>query len=349
MGQSTASREDIRIGGEAVAPGTTLERRVRAVEEADGAWVEIPVVVTCGSRPGPVLFVGGGVHGDETNSVAIVARLVHETDAKELAGTLIAIPVQSPVAFRTQHRLPLAHYMKSPMDQSPIDVFHSFPGDPNGNMAAVIAHVLFDGFMSKADLVLDIHTPTTGGRYAPFVFLPPTRCGAVVDRCEELGKVFGADFILANDKGMYVGDKNPHVVAAERGIPAFGIELGEGGRLEDEEIDRGIRGLRNIMRAIGMLPGETEVFGRREVIRTMTVIRSTRAGLLRVVVGLREEVRKGQVVATITDIFGRVTEEIVAPHAGPVVRVTTFSTVGSGERVVQLGVKRDSQLREHRA
>jgi predicted deacylase len=192
--------------------------------------------------------------------------------------------------------------------------------------------------MSQAEYIFDVHTPTTGGRYAPFAFLPPTRCGAVVQRCQELANVFGADFILANDKGMYVGDKNPHVVAAERGKVAFGIEVGEGGRLEPVEVERGLRGLLNIMRSLSMLPGEVELFGRREVIRTMTVIRSTRAGLLRLCVGLQDAVVKGQTVATITDVFGDLIEEIVAPHAGPVVRITTFPTVPSNERVVQLGV-----------
>jgi predicted deacylase len=250
------------------------------------------------------------------------------------------VPVQNPLAFQTQHRLPFAHLIKSPMDQNPADVFHSFPGDPAGNVAAILAHVLWDRLMRQADYVLDLHTPTTGGRYAPFAFLPPTRCGAVVQEAEMLARAFGADFILANDRGMYVGDKNPHVVAAEHGKIAFGIELGEGATLEPAEIDRGVRGLRNVLRAVGMVPGAPEQFGRRYVMRTMTVIRSGRGGLLRLHVGLNDDVKTDQTVATVTDVFGDVVEEIRAPHAGPVVRITTFPIVSGGERVVQLGVPR---------
>jgi predicted deacylase len=154
----------------------------------------------------------------------------------------------------------------------------------------------------------------------------------------ELARIFGADFILANDVGMYVGDKNPHVVAAESGKVAFGLEVGEGGRLEPKEVERGIRGLINIMRHLKMLKGETEQLGRQEMIRTMTVIRSTRAGMLELRAGLQDQVVKGQVIATITNVFGEVIEEIMAPHDGPVVRITTFPTVPSNERVMQLGV-----------
>jgi predicted deacylase len=89
-----------------------------------------------------------------------------------------------------------------------------------------------------------------------------------------------------------------------------------------------------------MVPGTPEEFGRRYVMRTMTVIRASRGGLLSLRVGLNDEVRADQVVATVTDVFGDVVDEIRAPHAGPVVRITTFPIVATSERVVQLGVPR---------
>lgn len=332
--------EKLRIEGSEVAPGQRLRTKLRAVELPDGTWVELPLIVVRGVRPGPVMYLGAAIHGDEINPVEIVSTVARDVDVTELAGTLLVVPVQNPLAFQTQHRLPFAHIMKSPMDQSPPDVFHSFPGDPQGNISAVIAHVLFDRLVLQVDYMLDFHTPTTGGKYAPFAFLPPTRCGAVVKESEALAKVFGADFILANDKGMYVGDKNPHVVAAEHGKIAFGIELGEGGVLDPVEVERGVRGLMNVLRAVSMIPGTPVEIGRRYMMRTMTVIRATRGGLLHLRVGLNDDVREGQVMAVVQDVFGDVVEEIRAPHAGPVVRITTFPIVSSTERVVQLGVPR---------
>jgi uncharacterized protein len=325
---------------QALAPGSKTRHRIPCFELPDGSWVELPFSVVRGHKPGPVIYIGGGMHGDEPTSVAIAANVARDLDQEEFSGTLISVPVQSPLAFRIQHRLPIDQFFKSPMDQNPPDVFHAFPGDPQGNLASVVAHVLFTRLMAQAEYVFDVHTPTTGGRYAPFVFLPPTRCGEIVGRCEEVAKVFGPDFILANDKGMYVGEKNPHVVAAEHGKVAFGIEVGEGGKLEPSEVARGVRGLRNIMRSLSMLPGTPEVFGKRQVIKTMTVVRSSRAGLLQLAVDLHHEVSKGQVVATVTDLFGACVEEIIAPQDGPVVRITTFPTIPSNERVVQLGVNR---------
>ena len=80
--------------------------------------------------------------------------------------------------------------------------------------------------------LIDIHTPTTGGRYAPFAFLPPPDAGAPAEAAEAMAKAFGADYILSTTEGLYVSEQSPHVVMARRGATAMGVELGEGGRLE---------------------------------------------------------------------------------------------------------------------
>ena len=58
-----------------------------------------------------------------------------------------------------------------------------YPGtfDPltNGHLDVIRqGAALFDRVLQHVHYMVDVHTPTTGGRYAPFAFLPPTRCGA---------------------------------------------------------------------------------------------------------------------------------------------------------------------------
>lgn len=331
---------DLSIEGLALERGTRSTTRFRAAELADGSWVEIAAMVVRGAEPGPVFYLGAAFHGDEIAGTQIVGRVASGIDPAALRGTLIAVPVQNPLAFQVQHRFFVGHMLKSPMDQNPADPWAAFPGDADGNTASVMAHAIFERTMRHAGYMIDVHTPTTGGRYAPFAFLPPTRCGAVVEEAETLARAFGADYILANDKGMYVGDRNPHTVMGERGVPAFGIEIGEGGRIDGEEVATGVRGIANVLRKVGMMEGPVEQSGRNLVIRTMDVIRARRAGVLTLHVGLNDEVSPGQRVATITDPFDRPIEEIVSPRGGPVVRIATHPTVSTGERVVQLGVPR---------
>jgi predicted deacylase len=217
----------------------------------------------------------------------------------------------------------------------------SFPGNREGNSTELMTAILYEQVVSRAELLLDIHTPTTGGRYAPFAFLPPARFGALARRAEELARAFGADFILDAEQGIYVDERTPHVVAAGRGAVGLGVELGEGGRLEAEPVERGVRGLTNLLRCVGMLPGPVERFGRQTVLRSMTPVRCHRGGLLHLQAELGGELAEGQLIATVTSPFGEVVERVQAPHAGPLVRITTFPTVTSGERVAQIGVPRE--------
>ena len=334
------SDKKLEIPGLRLVRGERAQTRMRVLELADGSWVELPVAALRGAKPGPVFYLGAAFHGDEINGVELVNRFARTLDLRALKGTIVMVPVQNPLAFQVQHRYFIGHLIKSPLDQSPADPWVSFPGDANGNMAGLMAHAIFANLMQHADYLVDVHTPTTGGRYAPFAFLPPPRLGAAAAEAEEMAKAFGADFILATDQGIYVHEQSPHVVMAKRGCIAMGIEVGEGGRVEPEVTERGLAGLANLFRRIGMLEEGPAPLGRRLVISTMTIVRARRGGLLNRAVELNDEVAKDQLLATVGDTFGETVEHIRAPHAGPVVRITTFPAVSAGERVVQLGVPR---------
>ena len=336
----TDGDEGFRLDGIELGRGKRSETRLRVLELADATWLELPVIVLRGAKPGPVFYLGAAFHGDEVNGVDIATRFAGEVNLAQLRGTLIVVPAQNPLALQAQHRYFVGHFLKSPLDQSPADPWVSFPGDADGNIAAQIAHTLFDRLMRHARYLIDIHTPTTGGRYAPFAFLPPPDIGAAAEAAEAMAKIFGADFILSTREGLYVSEQSPHVVLARRGATAIGIELGEGGRLERAVSEQGLKGLRNVLRSVGMLPGAIESLGDGRVIRAMHVVRARRGGLVERRVELKDEVREGDILATITNIFGEQTEVIRAPISGPIVRIATFPIVSAGERVIQIGVPR---------
>jgi predicted deacylase len=98
--------------------------------------------------------------------------------------------------------------------------------------------------------------------------------------------------------------------------------------------------LTNVFRHFGLLQGPVEAIGRQLVIRSMEVVRARRAGLVHLKVTLNDRVEKGQIMATVTNIFGELVEELRAPLAGPIVRIATFPIVNAGERIIQIGVPR---------
>lgn len=334
---ASRGKEDLQVGGITAHPASKATGTVRVLELVDGTFVEYPLVLIAGAGDGPTLYVGAAIHGDEVNSVEIVHEVIRRVDPARMKGNLICVPMQNPLAIRMQHRLPLQLLAKSPMDQFPGDPWMCFPGDPAGNSPHVMAHKLFE-LIKPADAVIDIHTPTTGGRYVPFIFLPP-KSTKVWKETLGMARAFSPDFILGADEGVYVLGGTLHVTAAEHGIPAFGLELGEGGRVERTAIDRGTEGVLNVLRHLGVIEGSPVKLQAPRMIESMTALRATRAGMLHVTAELGTELSRNQEIATITDRFGDAVETIQAVHDGPFMRITTFPTIAAGERVAQIGVE----------
>jgi predicted deacylase len=334
MAQAAA---EYSIAGLTVAPGTMARGGVDLVELPDGSRILAPLMVINGALPGPTLYLGATIHGDEPNGIAILAEALSGIDPARLRGRVLCVPVQHPLAFQADHRLPLSQFMKSPLDQAPGDAWVCFPGKADGNLAERIAFRLFE-LIRGADFAIDIHTPTRGGRYVPIAILPGARLGAPGDAAETLAHAFGTGHVIQPSQGGYVARGVLCVEATRAGIPAFTFEIGEGGRIDAETTAIGARCVGNALRWLGMVDGEPQLPARSHRLRDFLGLRATRGGLLRTIATLGEVVRAGEPLAEVVDIWGMTLETLAAPEDGVFVRSTTLCTVSSGERAATLGL-----------
>ena len=325
------------LAGVEMAPGSAVRHALPLVELADGLRVTLPLLLVNGARPGPRVYLGAGIHGDEVAGVALLARALRSVDPAQLSGSLLCVLVQNPLALHADHRIPVGHYLKSPLDQMPIDPWSCFPGHPGGPLAEVIAHTLF-GLIRECQWAIDIHTPTRGGRYVPISILPPAALGPAARRAEELAVAFGSGYIMKTATGMYVRDGILSVEATRAGVPSFTFEIGEGGRLEPDAVVTGARCVKNALRHLGMIPGAVEVPATTARLREFVGVRSARGGLLFTEVSLGAAVRAGDRLGRIESVYGDEVEAILAPADGLFVRTTTLSTVAAGERVATVAI-----------
>ncbi len=329
--------DDLIIEGFTVAPGQKLKAQLPALELADGTIVNLPLILINGTKPGPRLYLGAGIHGDEVNGIALVTRALAQVDPNALSGSIVCVPVQQPLALQADHRLPLAQFLKSPLDQVPADAWTCFPGDANGNIAQVTAATLFR-MITRCDMALDIHTPTRGGKYVPIAILPHHALGAHAQRAEEMAHLLGTGWIVRGERGMYVSDGILCVEATKAGVPCFTFEIGEGGRLDMDFVETGTTCVLNLLRGLGMIAGERTEPAVTHVMRDFVGIRATHGGILVTEVELGAAVREGQILCRIHNVYGEVVEEVASPIDGLFVRATTLGTVSRGERVATLGV-----------
>src|SRR5262245_18888182 len=164
------------IGGSSVAPGAKAVLDLPLTELADGTIIRLPVVVINGARPGPRLYVGAAIHGDEVAGVPIIAGVLRDMDPSALSGSIIAVPVQHPLAFHADHRFPVSPLLWSPLDQPTIDGWTCFPGAAEGHVSQPLAAKLFE-LIKMCSFAFAIHRPTRGGRYVPISILPGPALG----------------------------------------------------------------------------------------------------------------------------------------------------------------------------
>jgi len=314
-----AENQELVIGGVAVAPGErrTIDIAVAPMYTHD--TLSIPVQVVRGKRPGPVLFACAALHGDEINGVEIIRRLLQHRSLQRLRGTLLAIPIVNVYGFLNHSR-----YLPDGRD-----INRSFPGSPKGSLTGRVAHTFISEIVSKSTHGIDLHT---GARHRSN--FPQIR--ADLDNAEALAMTRAFGTPLAID--ARIRDGSLRDCAGQMGIPVILYEAGEALRFEEMNIRAGVKGILNVMRAIGMLAPRR---GGREppapIISGHTSwVRSPSSGVVRTLVPLGAKVAQGEVLAVLADPLGDGETEILADCDGVVIGRTNLPLMYEGDAMFHI-------------
>ncbi len=243
----------------------TQYERLRVTTLASGEDLFIPVHRLQGASPGPTLGLSALVHGDEPLPNEVVRRVLSSVEPARLRGSILAIPVANPLAFQSLSR-------NTPIDM--LDINRLFPGDPGGWLSEQMAHVLSTQFIPRVDVHVDLHS---GGTFptVDYVYL--------FEGSRDLSVAFGSHLLFSPAQPYQGTFAEP---ARARGIPFFTAELGGGSLLDARYIDKGVRGVTNVLKQLGMLDGPVERPAVQTIVTEMAVIRPRVGGVLYPEVGL---------------------------------------------------------------
>lgn len=306
------------IGPVTCAPGERAQGLIPVGAHSYGVQLGIPLLVVNGTAPGPVLCVDGGVHGDEYEGMEAVRRVVATTDPQTLRGTLVGIPCVNTPAFEAGART-------SGLDHANLN--RIFPGDADGSYSLRLAATFVDQVIPAIDALVDLHTGGTFGEIAPLTIVQ----GGYEELATPIGLAAGHELIWKG--GSWGGTARLSTLQA--GKPAITIEAG-GGTYREETVDLHLGSVRNIMRQLGMIEGETELRTGYTAV-SGTFARSADGGFFLGHAGPGEQCKEGDLIATITDHYGAVLEEVRAPWDGIVLWVRRLRTVRPGDEVVIFG------------
>jgi predicted deacylase len=325
------TRAAIEIAGVKVKPGSRQSIDIPLPSFYTHSSVNMPVHVVHGRAPGPVLLVCATIHGDEINGVEIIRRLLSHKFIDRCKGTLITIPVINVYGFVSKSR-----YLPDRRDLN-----RSFPGSESGSMASRLAHVVMTQIIPHCTHIVDLHSGAVNREN-----LPQIRAKLSDEpEIEALARAFGVPVIL--DSNLLEGSFRAAAHALE--IPALLYEAGEALRFNEVAIRAGVRGVLNIMTALGMRARPKK--HRRPdtmIANTSQWVRAPQSGILRALVATGTWVESGERLAIINDPLGENPCEVTSPLSGIIIGKTNLPLVFAGEALFNIAAYAEAgQISDH--
>ena len=314
---------DLVVGKVAAQPGTRMDGHFKVGTMPDGTAVRLPIVLINGKHPGKVLYLQAISDGDELNGIAVVHKIIQTITPEQLHGKIIAVPIVNFHAFHAKQAF-------SPVDNRKMN--RCFPGRRDGTSSERIAYHLFQQAVQQADYCIDLHQ----GGVQPMIDEVRVRVDEKHTRhgaCLELARVFGIGYILDQK-----GPKGQLAQAApEVGIPTIDPELGGTHGWDAASIEKGVRGVLNVLQYYNFIAGTPEIPEQQTVVKKFVPILSNEGGFIYYRAELYEQLTAAQPVADICDVFGTVRETITSPVDGIFWSKSIYPMVASGGTIGKIG------------
>ena len=312
----------IIINRQSILPGETKTVILNSYELHTKTKIEIPVYVLRSKNDGPVMLLSAGMHGEETNGIEIVRKvMLHDEVSKLNCGTLIAIPVINVISFLYGSRdLPDGR-----------DLNRCFPGSKTGSFGSRIAYDIMKHILPIIDFGVDFHTG--GARINNY---PQLRCVFNIKANVDLARKFSAPIII-NSKYR---DNTFRKEAAKKKKPILVYEGGESMRFDYSAINEGVNGCLRLMNAYNMINFEVPDNNPVAIEKT-TWVRANSSGLFHMSIKNGAPVAEGDLIGFIFNPFGKTEEKIISKVNGYIIGINNRPVVDEGDALIHIGMNED--------
>ncbi len=303
--------------------GTITKYWLHLISNGIAQPISIPVIIAQGvdnEDDAPVLGITAAVHGNELNGIPVIQRLFQEIDPTTLRGTLIGVPVVNVISIMQQQR----RYVDG------VDLNRIMPGKMNGNRSEMFAYRFTNRILKHFDYLLDLHTASFGRVNSYYI-----RADMKRKETAKLARLQNAEIILNNTGG----DSTVRSAAADMGIHAITIELGDPSIFQKGMIQAGLVGVKNVMAHLKMTDNEIVKPEKAPIYCKKSYwIYANRGGILEVFPKIGQIIEKGDRIAIVRDVFGDTIQVYEAPESGVVIGKSTQPVGYTGGRILHLGI-----------
>jgi len=282
--------------------------------------VKVPVIIERSKKPGPVVLLLAGIHGDETNGVGIIREIISQKINVPASGTIICIPVFNIFGY-------LIHTREFPDGR---DLNRMFPGSANGSLASQFAYQFTKEIAPHVDYVIDFHTG--GGKRDNIAQI---RCNKDDEKALELAKVFNPPMIVFSENIT----KSLRETLHKMGKTILLFEGGKSNELNPTIINEGLNGTKNVLIRLGLIEGEITVKETPIFVHKAKWIRASHSGMFIIMVTNGIFVKKKEVLGIIQDPFGDFKKKVYAPFDGHIFCINKTPIVNKGEALFHISLE----------
>lgn len=310
----------ISILGESILPGESKTIDMEIAKLHNTAKLKIPIIVSRSKIEGPVVLFSAGIHGDEINGVEIVRQIIAKKINRPKKGTIICIPIINMFGFINMSR-------QFPDGR---DLNRVFPGSKKGSLAGRFAYHILTEIMPLVDYAVDFHAGGASRFNAPQIRLAPNS-----PELKQLADVFNAPFTLFS-KNIAGSFRN---ASQKLNVKILLFEGGKSLDINDSVANAGVAGAKRFLSHLNMLDSRHIVEQPEEqtiYIEKSTWIRAKYSGLLHDHNTIGAFVKKGTVLATITDPFGKFEHIVKAPNDGYIINANHSPIIYQGDAIYHI-------------
>ena len=289
--------------------------------------LKIPIIVERSKIDGPTVLFTACLHGDEINGTEIVRQLIIQKINKPKRGTIICIPIINIFGFINKTR-------EFPDGR---DLNRVFPGSKTGSLASRFAYYILKDIIPHVDYAIDFHAGGASRFNAPQIRIVPEN-----PELKELSDVFNAPFTLYS-KNISGSFRNS---CDKLGVKMLLFEGGKSLDINEEVTNDAIEGTKRFLDHLDMLNPrkKANIKSKKPIyIEKSNWVRAKYSGMFHGLVKIGSFIKKGELIATISDPYGKVEHKMKAPHDGYVINVNDAPIVYQGDAIFHVSTHLESE------
>jgi predicted deacylase len=305
---------------EEIKPGESRTINMEIARLHTMTKLKIPIIVERAKTDGPVVLFSAGLHGDEINGMEIVRQIIVRKINKPKVGTIICIPVINVFGFVNKSR-------EFPDGR---DLNRVFPGSKNGSLASRFAYYMLKEIIPHVDYCVDFHAGGASRFNAPQIRIVPNN-----EELKQLSDVFNAPFTLYS-KNINGSFRNS---CDKLGVKMLLFEGGKSLDIDADVTQCGVRGAKRFLAHFDMLDASKKAQPAERpsiYIENSSWIRARYSGLFQNKTKAGAFVQKGEVIACITDPFGKFENKVKAPNTGYIINSNDSPIVYQGDAIFHI-------------